>query len=85
MLPVPTENGRALCSTFIGNTVSSSLTISIGIFTEPLGYDLLIENGTIVDGSGSSAFQGDIAVVGDEIVRLGNIEIMFNDLKKWRP
>lgn len=36
-------------------------------------YDLLIVNGTIVDGSGSAAFSGDIAVKGDIIVALGQL------------
>jgi len=37
-------------------------------------YDLLIVNGTIVDGSGAPAFESDIAVVGDEIVKIGDLD-----------
>jgi dihydroorotase/N-acyl-D-amino-acid deacylase len=33
-------------------------------------YDLVIANGTIIDGTGSARFRGDIAITGDRIVRL---------------
>jgi N-acyl-D-amino-acid deacylase len=33
-------------------------------------YDLVIANGTIVDGTGAARFRGDIAITGDRIVRL---------------
>lgn len=36
-------------------------------------YDLLILDGTIVDGSGAPAFKGDIAINGDEIVKIGEL------------
>jgi dihydroorotase/N-acyl-D-amino-acid deacylase len=39
----------------------------------PPAYDILIENGRIVDGSGAPAFEGDIGVVGDRIVRIGDL------------
>lgn len=41
---------------------------------EDPAYDLLILNGTIVDGSGAPAYEGDVAVVGDTIVRIGDLE-----------
>jgi N-acyl-D-amino-acid deacylase len=34
-------------------------------------YDVLIENGTIYDGSGSAPFTGDVAIKGDRIVYVG--------------
>ena len=37
-------------------------------------YDLLIKNGTIVDGTGNDSFEGDIAVHGGEIKEIGSIE-----------
>ncbi len=37
-------------------------------------YDLLIKNGTIIDGSGRSAFKADLAVKGDRIARIGNLK-----------
>jgi len=36
-------------------------------------YDLIIRNGTIVDGTGAEPFIGDIAIEGDTIVAIGNI------------
>src|SRR3954471_8744789 len=33
-------------------------------------YDLVIANGTIIDGTGNPRFRGDIAITGDRIVRL---------------
>ncbi len=41
--------------------------------TVPHTYDLMIVNGTIVDGSGSPSYVADIAIVGDEIVSIGNL------------
>lgn len=36
-------------------------------------YDIVIEGGKIVDGSGSPWFKGDVAVVGDRIVKIGGL------------
>ena len=38
-------------------------------------YDLLITNGTIIDGTGSPAYRGDVAVRGGDIVALGQLEV----------
>jgi N-acyl-D-amino-acid deacylase len=37
---------------------------------QPAGYDLVISNGKIVDGTGNPWFYGDVGVVGDRIVRV---------------
>ena len=39
-----------------------------------MSYDLLIKNGTIVDGSGAPSYQGDVAVKGDQIVAVGEVD-----------
>lgn len=39
----------------------------------PVVYDMLILDGTIVDGSGSPAYVGDIAIVDDKIVSIGEL------------
>lgn len=39
-----------------------------------MSYDLVIRNGSIVDGTGAKPKGGDIAVVGDTIVALGKVE-----------
>jgi N-acyl-D-aspartate/D-glutamate deacylase len=36
-------------------------------------YDLIIRNGTVVDGSGLPGYQADVAVVGDRIAKIGRI------------
>ncbi len=60
--------------------VAKSLTIVVGTLVvanlapsqEP-GYDLLIRNGRIVDGSGNPWFNGDVAIRGDRIVAVGRV------------
>jgi dihydroorotase/N-acyl-D-amino-acid deacylase len=37
-------------------------------------YDLIISNGRVVDGSGRPALQADLAIKGDRIVRIGNLQ-----------
>lgn len=37
-------------------------------------YDILIQNGTIVDGSGKDAYSADIAISGQRIVRIGHLD-----------
>ncbi|HEX4219744.1 MAG TPA: amidohydrolase family protein [Acidimicrobiales bacterium] len=38
-----------------------------------MAYDLVIRNGTVVDGSGGSSFRADVAVSGDRIAEIGRI------------
>jgi len=38
-----------------------------------MAYDLVIKNGTIVDGTGAPRFRGDIAVAGDRIAEIGKV------------
>jgi N-acyl-D-aspartate/D-glutamate deacylase len=37
-------------------------------------YDLVIRNGTIVDGTGAAAYRGDIAISGDRIAAVGELD-----------
>jgi N-acyl-D-aspartate/D-glutamate deacylase len=37
-------------------------------------YDLVVRGGTIVDGTGAPAYRGDVAVVGDHVVAVGDVD-----------
>ena len=37
-------------------------------------YDLIIQNGLLYDGTGADAYRADIGIVGDRIVRIGNLQ-----------
>ena len=39
-----------------------------------MSHDLIIRGGLIVDGTGSQPYPGDIAIDGDTIVAIGNVE-----------
>src|SRR5215510_12971672 len=39
----------------------------------PMSYDLLIRNGTVIDGTGSPRFQADVAVADGRITQIGKI------------
>src|SRR6267143_1967669 len=39
-----------------------------------MAYDLLLKNGTVVDGSGAPRFRADVAVAGDRIAEIGKIK-----------
>ena len=39
----------------------------------PMEYDIIIRNGTIYDGSGERPYTGDVAIVEDTIVSLGDL------------
>ena len=38
-----------------------------------VGYDTVIRNGTVVDGSGLGSFRADVGIVGDRITFVGRI------------
>src|SRR6185503_2436971 len=57
-----------IASTLVSSAISNSGRVS------PADYDLLITNGRIVDGSGGPGYRADVAVQGDRIVRIGNLQ-----------
>lgn len=40
----------------------------------PKAYDLVIRGGTIVDGTGTAPYRGDVAVIGDRIAAVGGVD-----------
>src|SRR5215469_12256815 len=48
-------------------------TLSHAIGWKDLMHDLIIKNGTIIDGTGREKFAGDIAVDGERIVEVGEV------------
>jgi N-acyl-D-aspartate/D-glutamate deacylase len=42
---------------------------------EPIDVDLLLKGGTIVDGTGGKPYVGDVAVLGEKIVGVGEIDV----------
>jgi len=36
-------------------------------------FDLVIKNGTVVDGTGSAGYRADVAIKGDQIVAVGDV------------
>ncbi|MBK8247446.1 MAG: amidohydrolase family protein [Gemmatimonadetes bacterium] len=53
--------------------LSALALISLPAGQQPPDLDLIIRNGTIVDGSGGRRFTGDVGVRGDRIVAIGNL------------
>ena len=39
-----------------------------------MGYDLVVKNGMVVDGSGGARYRADVGVKDGEIVKIGKIE-----------
>ena len=61
---------------FLILTLSTMLLISSQMFSSkasPPEYDLIIQNGRVIDGSGRPAFVADVAIKGDRIARIGNL------------
>ena len=40
----------------------------------PAQYDIVIRNGRVIDGSGRAAFRNDVAIAGDRIVEIGDLQ-----------
>jgi N-acyl-D-amino-acid deacylase len=54
--------------------ILSTMTPVTSVSSKASDYDLIITNGRIVDGSGRPAFRADLAIKGDRIVRIGNLQ-----------
>ncbi|MBT5270199.1 MAG: amidohydrolase family protein, partial [Candidatus Marinimicrobia bacterium] len=66
---------RILLKMVLALSLVSIMTISGQDFmTDINNYDILIQNGTIIDGSGSPGFRADILVMGEQIVLIGDVD-----------
>jgi N-acyl-D-amino-acid deacylase len=54
--------------------ILSPLAPVTSVLSKTSDYDLIIRNGSVVDGSGRPAFRADLAIKGDRIVRIGNLQ-----------
>lgn len=58
----------------LGLIVLAACTPRAGVSTAPAGsaaYDVVIENGRVIDGTGAAWFHGDVALAGDRIAAIG--------------
>ncbi|MEO6710646.1 MAG: D-aminoacylase, partial [Planctomycetota bacterium] len=53
--------------------LAASIALAACASTSPAEYDLVLRNGTIYDGSGTSPHEGDLAIVGDRIAAIGQV------------
>src|SRR5216684_7249715 len=60
----------AIALTLILSTLAPVTSVS----SKTSDYDLIIENGLVIDGSGRPAFRADLAIKGDRIVRIGKLQ-----------
>ena len=58
-----------LLAALITGACSRQPTTSTGPQSAP--FDLVLENGTVIDGTGAASFPGDVAIKGDRIARVG--------------
>ncbi len=49
------------------------LLLSLAIASNAVAYDVLIENGKVIDGSGNAWFYADVAIDGDKVVAIGDL------------
>src|SRR6267143_3039045 len=54
--------------------ILSTMTALTSALSKASDYELIIRNGRVVDGSGRPAFRADLAIKGDRIVRIGNLQ-----------
>src|SRR6266436_825517 len=54
--------------------ILSTMTAVTSVSSKTSDYDLIIRNGSIVDGSGRPSFRADLAIKGDRIIRIGNLQ-----------
>jgi len=70
MAPYGRPTGTSRCSTV---SAFIFLLVSLAACSSPPAYDVVIRGGTVYDGSGGPGIVGDLAMVGDTIVAVGDL------------
>lgn len=60
-------------TTFLTLAVTAAALLGIEAQSRTPVYDILIRNGTVIDGSGSPPFRADVAILGNRIAQVGRI------------
>ena len=68
-----TRDGKASAEPFAGGFYLCALTVSCQRTTAPV-YDILIVGGEVYDGSGGLPIKADVAVSGDKISKIGQVD-----------
>ena len=53
----------------------NTLFLLLAVAAEPVPADILIKGATIYDGSGRAGYVGDVAIAGDKIAAVGNVQV----------
>ncbi len=61
-------------------SILALIVLFVGCST-PVNYDIIIKNGTILDGSGQKSYLGDLAINGDSIAALGDLKTATGTLE----
>src|SRR3954462_10193979 len=62
---------RAILLACIGLAACTHQPSSTGPSPQSTSFDLVLENGQVIDGTGAASFPGDVAIVGNRIARIG--------------
>src|SRR5688572_20739479 len=58
---------------FLVSALTAAALLSVEAQSPAPAYDVIIRNGTVIDGSGSAPFPADVAIIGNRIARVGRI------------
>ena len=71
-LPADGDAAQAVAGQALGAIAAAAYDASLEM-PAPAGYDLILRNGRIVDGTGNPWYAADVAIQGDRIVKIGDL------------